>query len=35
MCFNDNPRITHEDIMALFDQAIDHLTIKAPVCVSM
>jgi hypothetical protein len=34
MCFNDNPRTTHEDVMALFDRTIDHLAVKAPVYVS-
>ena len=33
--FNDDPGTRHEDVIALFDRAIDHLTIKAPVCVSM
>ena len=28
--FNDSPRTKHEDVMALFDRTIDHLTRKAP-----
>ena len=28
MWFNDGPRTCHEDVIALFDRAIDHLTIE-------
>jgi hypothetical protein len=34
MLFNDDPRTRHEDVVALFDRAINDLTIKAPVYVS-
>ena len=30
MCFNDNARTSHEDVIALFDRAINHLASKAP-----
>ena len=33
--FNDDPGTKHEDVIALFDRTIDHLTIKAPVYVSV
>jgi hypothetical protein len=35
MLFNDDPGTRHEDVIALFDRAIDDLTINAPVYVSM
>jgi hypothetical protein len=35
MLFNDDPGTRHEDVVALFDRAIDDLTVKAPVNVSM
>ncbi len=34
ICFNDNPRTRHEDVVALFDRAIGRLTSKVPVQVS-
>ena len=34
MLFNDDPGTKHEDVVALFDHAINDLTIKAPVYVS-
>jgi len=30
MWFNDDPRTKHEDVMALFDRAVDHLTSRVP-----
>jgi hypothetical protein len=35
MLFNDDPGTRHDDVIALFDRAIDDLTIKVPVNVSM
>ena len=32
--FNDDLLTRHEDVMALFDRAIEHLASKAPVCVA-
>ena len=34
ICFNDDPDTGHEDVMALFDRTIDHLTNKVPISVS-
>lgn len=34
IAFNDGPRTRHEDVMALFDRAIERLAIKVPVCVA-
>jgi hypothetical protein len=28
--FNDSPRTTHDDVMALFDRTIQHLAATAP-----
>ena len=30
MSLNDDPRTTHEDVMALFDRTISHLASTAP-----
>jgi hypothetical protein len=35
MLFNDDPRTRHEDVVALFDRAINDLTIKVPINISM
>ena len=34
MWFNDDPRTSHADVMALFDRTIDNLASKVPVYVS-
>ena len=34
IAFNDDPLTHHEDVIALFDRAIEHLAITAPVCVA-
>ena len=34
MWFNDDPRTSHADVMALFDKAIDNLASKVPAYVS-
>ena len=33
MSLNDDPRTTHEDVMALFDRTISHLARTAPISV--
>ena len=33
MSLNDDPRTTHEDVMALFDRTISHLASTAPISV--
>ena len=32
--FNDDPRTRHNDVLALFDRAIDCLTSKQPIYIS-
>jgi hypothetical protein len=34
MWFNDSPRTKHEDVMVLFDRAIDHQTIKVSIYIT-
>ncbi len=34
MSFNDHPRTCHDDVVAVYDRAILHLTNRLPVCVA-